>query len=167
MKRLKIDLDDIAMAMEFSSNIEESFRYLDTETGKVIYIDESVMDDVEEGNDKEIADYPDWMKEMAEDAKAVLDDDKERFKEIPHIESHESYKVMEDFIYTIKDRKIQNMLLRAIQGRGAFRMFKDTIAEWPELEKQWFSYRDNAVRQEVLDWLESIGIEPIDVKKFK
>jgi hypothetical protein len=33
------------------------------------------------------------------------------------------------------------------------------------LEKQWFSYKDNAVKQEVIDWLESIGIEPVDIKK--
>jgi len=165
MKKLKVDIDDIAVAMEFSSTLEESFRYLDTETGKVIYVDSTVMDDVEEGNEGEIEDYPDWMKEMAEDTKLVLDDDKERFREITEITSYEAYKVMEDFIYTIKDRKIQNILSRAIQGRGSFRRFKDTIAEWPALEKQWFSYKDNAVKQEVIDWLESIGIEPVDIKK--
>jgi len=165
MKKLKVDLDDIAMTMEFSSSLIESFQYFDTETGRVFTIDDSVMNDVEEENYEKTEDYPEWMKEMAKDAEAVLDDDRERFKEIPRIESHESYKIMESFIATVKDKRIQNILSSAIQGRGAFRRFKDTIAEWPDLQKQWFSYKDNTARQEVIDWLESIGIEPIDIKK--
>ena len=135
-------------------------RYLDTETGKVINIFGSVFDDIEEGNEEAIKDYPEWMKEMVEDAEAVLNDERRRFVEIPKIPSYESYEIMERFISGIEDQRIRNRLFGAIKGKGAFRRFKDTFSEWPELEKEWYEYKEEAVRKEVLDWLESIGIEP-------
>jgi hypothetical protein len=165
MKKLKVDIEDIALAMESSEGLEESVWYLDTDTGEVIHIDSSVMEDIEDEDDEAIDDYPEWMKEMAEVANVVLADNRGRFKKIPEITSHESYRSMERFILDIKDESIRNRLFGAIKGKGAFRRFKDTISEWPEIEKQWYEYRDGAVRREVLDWLESIGIEPEDVKK--
>lgn len=165
MKKLKVDIDDIALAMETSNELEGSIWYLDTDTGEVIHIDSSVMEDIEDEDDEAIDDYPEWMKEMAEVANVVLADNRGRFKEIPEITSHESYRIMERFILDIKDESIRNRLFGAIKGKGAFRRFKDTISEWPEIEKQWYEYRDEAVRREVLDWLESIGIEPEDVRK--
>ena len=165
MKKLKVDIDDVALAMELSNELEESISCLDKETGKVINISRSVMNDVEEGNEEAINDYPEWMKEEAKNAEAILNDDKERFVEIPKITSYEQYGYMERYILTIKDEKIRNYLIWAIKGKGAFRRFKDTIAEWPEIEKRWYAYRDETIRREVLDWLESIGIEPEDVKE--
>ncbi len=160
MKKLKIDIDDIALAMEATDEFEESIWCLDTETREVINILRSVMVDIEEGNDEAIDDYPDWMKEMAEQARALLDDDRGRFVEIPKVLSHEAYGFMESFIDNIKDERIRLKLFKAIQGKGAFGRFKNTVSEWPELEKQWYVYRDNRIQREILDWLESIGIEP-------
>ncbi len=165
MKKLKVDIDDIALAMEISDEIEESIQFLDTETGEVINILRSVMDDVEEGDEETINDYPEWMKEMVGDAEAVLADNMERFREIPKITSYESYGFMERFILNIKDEGIRNKLSGAIKGKGAFRRFKDTISEWPEIEKRWYEYKDESIKKEVLDWLESIGIEPEDIRK--
>lgn len=152
-------MDDIALAMQLSDEFEESIRCLDTETGEVVSIFRSVMDDVEEGNEEAISDYPEWMKEMAEDAEALLNDEKRRFVEIPKISSHEAYEFMERFIWDIKDERVRNKLLGAIKGKGAFRRFKDTISEWPDLEKRWYEYEDESIKKEVLDWLESIEIE--------
>lgn len=160
MKKLKVDIDDIALAMESSNEIEETIQCLDTETGNVVSVFRSVMDDVEEGNDEAISDYPEWMKEMAEDAEALLNDEKRRFVEIPKISSPEAYEVMESFIWDISDEEVRNRLLGASKGKGAFRRFKDTISEWPDLEKRWYEYKDKSIKKEVLDWLESIGIDP-------
>lgn len=165
MKRLKVDIDDIALAMETSNEIEESIWCLDTDTGEVLNIFEYVLRDIEEGDEEAIRRYPAWMKDMVKDAEALLNDGRGRFVEIPKIQSYEAYGFMESFIETIQNEKIRNRLFRAIQGRGAFRRFKDTISEWPEIEKQWFAYRDEAIRKEVIDWLESIGIEPEDTRK--
>jgi len=160
MKRLKVDIDDIAFVMESKDVIEESLTCLDTDTGEVINILASVMEDMEAGNEEAINDYPEWMKEMVEVAEAVLSDNIGRFQEIPKIPSHESYRIMERFISSIADERIRNRLLGAIRGKGSFRRFKDTVREWPEIEKRWHSFKDKAMRKEVLDWLESIGIKP-------
>ena len=160
MKKLKVDIDDITLAMESTGEFEENVCYLDTETGRVFSILGSVMDDVEEGNEESIKDYPEWMKEEVIDAEAVLSDEKRRFVEIPKISSHEAYEFMEEFVSNIKDERIRDRLFRAIQGKGAFRRFKDTISEWPDLEKRWYEYKDESIKKEVLDWLETIGIEP-------
>lgn len=165
MKKLKIGIEDIALAMETSNEFEGSIWYLDTDTGEVIHIDSSVMEDIEDEDDEAIDDYPEWMKEMAEVANVVLADNRGRFKEIPKIASYESYEIMERFILDIKDERIRNRLFGAIKGKGAFRRFKNTISEWPELEKQWFAYRDETMRKEVINWLESISIEPEIVRK--
>lgn len=165
MKKLKVDIEDIALAMETSNELEECIWCLDTETGKVINVLRSVMDDVEEEDEDAINHYSEWMKDMTKDAEAVLNDDEGRFAEIPKISSHEAYSYMERYIFSIKDEEIRNKLLGAIKGKGAFRRFKDTISEWPELEKRWFEYKDETMRREILDWLESIGIEHEDVRE--
>ncbi len=64
MKRLKVETDDIALAMETSNEIEESIWCLDTDIGEVVNVFEYVINDIEEGNEESIRDYPDWMKEI-------------------------------------------------------------------------------------------------------
>ena len=43
--------------------------------------------------------------------------------------------------------------MRAIHGRGAFRMFKDTLYRH-KMEKSWFAYRTAALEQIARDWCE-------------
>jgi predicted nucleotidyltransferase len=44
-------------------------------------------------------------------------------------------------------------LERAIEGRGAFRRFKDTLFEYPELREAWFAFRDARARRHAVEWL--------------
>ncbi len=46
-----------------------------------------------------------------------------------------------------------DLLDRAIAGRGAFRSFKDTLFEFPELRERWFAYHDARMRQRAIQWL--------------
>jgi hypothetical protein len=46
-----------------------------------------------------------------------------------------------------------------LEGRGAFRRFKDTLRQFPEAEEQWFRFKAKRDKEEVKDWLEGIGIE--------
>jgi hypothetical protein len=39
----------------------------------------------------------------------------------------------------------------AIQGRGAFRRFKDEISELG-IEKQWYEYKDKKIKDLVIEW---------------
>jgi hypothetical protein len=46
-----------------------------------------------------------------------------------------------------------------IEGRGVFRRFKHALREYPEVEKHWFQFKGERDKEEVKDWLESIGID--------
>jgi hypothetical protein len=47
--------------------------------------------------------------------------------------------------------------LRAIKGKGAFRYFKDTINRLG-LREQWFQYRDEALKEFVVEWAEANNV---------
>lgn len=60
---------------------------------------------------------------------------------------------MEEFIYELPAGKNQDVLARAIQGRGVFRRFKDKLYNL-NLEKQWYQYRDEAYEKIARQWCE-------------
>lgn len=72
--------------------------------------------------------------------------------------SHESYQDMAQFVATVHHRRAADLLDRAISGRGAFRRFKDTLFEFPELRDQWFRYRDARACRRALRWLADEGL---------
>jgi hypothetical protein len=50
---------------------------------------------------------------------------------------------MADFAETITDERAGRRLLRANQGKGAFRRFKDELhQEYPGLLPAWYAFRD-------------------------
>jgi Uncharacterised protein family (UPF0158) len=56
---------------------------------------------------------------------------------IEPIPSREAYGDMEDFIRRVRDPRARDLLERAIAGRGAFRRFKDTLLNFPDLRQVW------------------------------
>jgi predicted nucleotidyltransferase len=82
---------------------------------------------------------------------------------IEPIGSHQAYRDMEMFIAQVPDRRAADLLDRAIAGRGAFRRFKDTLFEFPELRERWFAYHDARMRQRALQWLADEGLISPDV----
>nr|WP_211178155.1 UPF0158 family protein [Pseudonocardia acidicola] len=73
-------------------------------------------------------------------------------------ESHESYRDMAEFVAAVQHRRAADLLDRAITGRGAFRRFKDTLFEFPELRDRWFRFRDARSRRRALHWLARSGL---------
>lgn len=72
--------------------------------------------------------------------------------------SSEGYRDMEDFIALVPDRRAADPLARAIAGRGAFRRFKDTLYEFPELREAWFAFRDTRLERRAIEWLLGGGL---------
>ena len=68
---------------------------------------------------------------------------------------------MEDFCLEIIDQQKQNNLLSAIKGKGAFRRFKDMINDF-ELETEWYSYRDERLKQIAIKWCQDNNINYIE-----
>lgn len=77
------------------------------------------------------------------------------WRQIGSVGSHEGYRDMAEFVEGVHHRRAAELLDRAIAGRGAFRRFKDTLFEFPELREQWFRFRDARSRRRALRWLAS------------
>ena len=74
------------------------------------------------------------------------------------IPSDEAYEDMRDFVERVGDPRAGDLLGRAIEGRGAFRRFKDTLFEFPELRDSWFAFHDVRMRRRAIEWLISVGL---------
>jgi predicted nucleotidyltransferase len=77
---------------------------------------------------------------------------------IEPIPSREAYGDMEDFIGRVRDLRLRDLLARAIAGRGAFRRFKDTLQEHPELRRSWFAFHDARMERRAIEWLVGRGL---------
>ena len=60
------------------------------------------------------------------------------------------YQIMVDFIETIYNLEIKNNLQRLIQGKGAFRRFKDYCFEM-NIIQEWYNYRDKRYKEIAID----------------
>ncbi len=74
------------------------------------------------------------------------------------IPSREGYADMEDFIGRVGDLHARDLLDRAIRGRGAFRRFKDTLLDFPELREAWFAFHDARMARRAVEWLVQEGL---------
>jgi predicted nucleotidyltransferase len=72
--------------------------------------------------------------------------------------SSEGYRDMADFIAQVRDPRARDLLDRAIAGRGAFRRFKDTLFEFPELREAWFTFHDRRMQRRAVEWLMLQGL---------
>jgi len=59
-----------------------------------------------------------------------------------------------DFAEGIGDASVRERLERALEGRGAFRRFRDAIAAFPDLETPWHEFDRLRSECRALDWLE-------------
>ncbi|HUY31636.1 MAG TPA: UPF0158 family protein [Pirellulales bacterium] len=166
MQELKIDFSDLEMAFE-SGDLPGAF-YLDRETGKAVLVSDEIMRMAEEGlGDEGLGDdgaktLPDWQQEELKTAILVLQGCDERFIRFPRQDSREGYRDMDDFAATVDDERLKELLAVALDGKGAFRRFKDVLARYPDQRQQWFAFERRRVRERIVRWLETLGITPIE-----
>ena len=174
MRKLKLDLSELELAFDNSS--WEATYYLDLETGAVAMVTDetrqeldAIYEEIDDGAGGELIpfaqalrqrDLPDWMQETVEEAARIEQGFGTRYIEVPRSDSSEGYRDMEAFIDTVADRRLQYHLWNAINGRGAFRRFKDVLLEHPEERERWFAFKSERMHQRILKWLESEEIEP-------
>lgn len=132
-----IAVDWAGLEAAFENHSPEVRSFLDREAGEVITI---IGDDEgERGGDVRV--HP------------------ERYLQVEPIPSREQYRIMERFIATVPFPALAERLSDAIVGKGAFRRFKDCIAQHPDERKRWFAFRDVLVHQFILDWCKANHIE--------
>jgi hypothetical protein len=155
MRPVNINLDDLADAMD-QTDRDLNEWYLDTQTGEVVLVNTDIGD-LEDDEEEPDENAPDWQKDARETARLV-EENPDRFVNIPESDRHEAYRLMEDFIATVHDERANDLLARAIDGKGAFRRFKDTLAEFPVIRQQWFDFEAARKRQWAEEWLQSISL---------
>lgn len=138
---------------EMSMSGDEISTYLNRVTGEMVTVtaeEKRVAEDPDEWDD-----LPGWERENMPGVKEALES--EDYVILPgKFEIHE-WSIMEDFAQSIEDEAASEELHTALHGRGAFRYFKDTIHRLG-IEKDWYSFRDEAFKEIARDWLRANDI---------
>ncbi len=144
-------LRDVVNEMESLSN--EIHAYLNKETGELVSIMDVEISAIEDGDD--MGEDADWQQEAIAKAKQVLDNPD--YLPLPSkFEIHE-YAIMERFCYSVDDPRLSDELSDQIRGSGAFRRFKTAINRHG-IEDDWYRFRDEALQEIAIEWLESHGV---------
>lgn len=136
-KIVHLPIRDVAEALD---NCTYDTRYiLDLLNQEIIALSEAVM------TDEEIQDI---FEEIDEDETG-------RYVPFPiRTDARDGYRDMQLFIDTIEDQLIRNQADQTIRGSGAFRRFKDFIRSYPDLERRWYTWKDDRACLRALEWLE-------------
>ena len=57
----------------------------------------------------------------------------------------------------VVNRRAADLLKRALQGRGAFRRFRDTLHDFPDLLTHWSTYTRARAETRAIEWLAAEG----------
>ena len=71
------------------------------------------------------------------------------------------YQIIVDFIETIDNEKIKEELQRAIQGKGAFRRFKDYCFQ-ANIIQDWYKYKEQKYKEIAIKWCLDNELQYID-----
>lgn len=124
----EVDLDGLMEALEDHS-LESSWVF-HRGTGEVLYRSELLDEHTEEDEDDE-------------DDVILVDPGSSRA----------GYQDMVDFTALVGDDRVRAELSRALEGRGAFRRFKDRLYERPELRQAWLPFHERRMRRRAVEWL--------------
>ena len=120
-----LDLDEIAEALADQNDYDHCWL-IDPRTGSVEF----------------------WTRDGGIDGETPVEIDELDLVPIDPLPSYEWYRDMADFAEGVSDDRAARRLARAIQGRGAFRRFKDELhEEHPELLPAWYEFRDVRARR--------------------
>lgn len=137
-REVPIVWDDLEIAVERNAPNTESF--LDLTTGQVVTI---VSGDPE---------APSKRYEVSENIR--------NYVRIEPASSREQYRWMERFVASVSEDPLRERLMISIDGKGAFRRFKDVLLAYPAERERWFSYRADLLHWHIFNWLEEHKIEP-------
>ncbi len=125
-----LDLEDIAAALADQTDYE--YRWLiDPRTGHLVF----------------------WTSDTGIDCEHPVDLEDLDLIPIDPLPSYVWYQDMVDFANGISDAATGERLVRTLQGRGAFRRFKNHIYNHPELIASWQDMRETRARRRAVGWL--------------
>src|SRR5512142_1023723 len=135
---IRIDLDWDALEVAVERNSPDTDSYLDLATGRIITI---TSGDPEAALNRQ---------QVSENIRNYL--------RVEPASSREQYRWMEKFVGSVTDEPLRERLIISIDGKGAFRRFKDVLLAYPAERERWFSYRAELLHWHIQTWLESHDI---------
>jgi hypothetical protein len=155
MKNSKpVKLDDLVGEIEIQ--MDDTFTFINTKTGEVITLTREELRAAED--EKPLEKFPEWQRENIEKAISIIEDEDGVYVDFTLRNDHNEYELIQDFIGTLQDDEIRAGLYEGIQGRGAFRRFKDGIIEH-SIDKQWYTYKESKIKELVIGWCKEHDIE--------
>jgi hypothetical protein len=87
-------------------------------------------------------------------------DDPDRWLAVTPEGSAAAYRDMTSFVATVADEALADKVHRAVQGRGAFRRFRDTLADADDEFTRWHRFAADRQRGRARAWLADQGYQP-------
>lgn len=134
-----VPVDWEALEDAFENNAPEVHSYLHIATGEVIRVVDGIAD-------------PGMHSRIATDAS---------YLRIDPVSSREQYRWMERFIPMVEDEEVKRRLGQAIDGKGAFRRFKDVLMSFATERERWFEFRSERLRVFMEAWLSAHALEGV------
>lgn len=134
-----VPVDWEALEDAFENNAPEVHSYLHIATGEVIRVVDGIADP---GMHSRIATDPSYLR-------------------IDPVSSREQYRWMERFIPMVEDEEVKRRLSQAIDGKGAFRRFKDVLMSFSVERERWFEFRSERLRVFMEAWLSAHALEGV------
>jgi Uncharacterised protein family (UPF0158) len=136
---VEVAVDWEALEDAFENNAPEVHSYLHLSTGEVLRVVDGIAD-------------PQMHSRIAADAAYVR---------VEPVSSREQYRWMERFIQMMDPGDLRDELGLAIDGRGAFRRFKDVLMVNAAERERWFAFRSERLRVFMEAWLEAHALAAV------
>ena len=133
-----VPIDWEALEDAFENNAPEVHSYLHLSTGEVLRVVDGIAD-------------PEMHQRIASDAS---------YLRVEPVSSREQYRWMERFIPMVEDKPLSELLVQAIDGKGAFRRFKDVLMSHGAERERWFAFRSERLRVFMEAWLAAHALKP-------
>src|SRR4249920_281545 len=134
-----VPVDWEALEDAFENNAPEVHSYLHLSTGEVLRVVDGVAD-------------PQMHSRISSDP---------NYLRIDPVSSREQYRWMERFIPMVDEGELKTSLAQAIDGKGAFRRFKDVLMSYTEDRERWFTFRSERLRTFMEAWLTAHAIQAV------
>src|SRR3954466_11299989 len=133
-----VPIDWEALEDAFENNAPEVHSYLHLSTGEVLRVVDGIAD-------------PEMHQRITGDTS---------YMRIEPVSSREQYRWMERFIPMVEDKPLSDLLTQAIDGKGAFRRFKDVLMSHGAERERWFAFRSERLRVFMEAWLAAHALKP-------
>jgi hypothetical protein len=134
-----VPVDWEALEDAFENNAPEVHSYLHLVTGDVLRVVDGVAD-------------PQMHARINTDS---------NYLRIAPVSSREQYRWMERYIPMVEDPELRAKLAASIDGKGAFRRFKDVLMSHGSERERWFTFRSERLRTFMEAWLVAHALQPV------